>query len=448
MVIYYLFLFSLLNISFSLKLNVNKNKNTYYNKKNSSLKIRNLKNDINFTNYSSVDLSLFKYENGLYSIDIYIGEPKQKFSLVIDSGSSILWVYDKKCTSCKSKNKFITSNSKTYISNNEIIYLNYVTGRLTGKLCQDNMYFKDNFNMPLFYFLLIFDSNLDFEIDGIIGLSKGTHDRKKYSFLNQLNEKKIIKENYYIYDLFNKLFYIAEIPSYLNKEKKVTCFDNDEFSTFWKCEINSIKINNISIFTENKIIFDSGTNGIVFPIKYLNIFKNIIENNFFLTKNKCYFENDDDDIYYLYCNETIDFENNNITDIFIEFYLESKLNNKNNSNNDSFGINLSDLLNEDEKSFSLYVFDRKDEILLGAPFFEKYPIMFNKDNNIVTIFGKGNNLYKYHKSKNNKNKIIKFLIITIIIISFILIIMILRQLYFSKRRINNKQIDALSEENQ
>ena len=58
MVIYYLFLFSLLNISFSLKLNVNKNKNTYYNKKNSSLKIRNLKNYINFTNYSSVDLSL------------------------------------------------------------------------------------------------------------------------------------------------------------------------------------------------------------------------------------------------------------------------------------------------------------------------------------------------------------------------------------------------------
>ena len=32
----------------------------------------------------------------------------------------------------------------------------------------------------------------------------------------------------------------------------------------------------------NKIIFYSGTNGIVFPMKYLTFFENIISNNLFL----------------------------------------------------------------------------------------------------------------------------------------------------------------------
>ena len=129
MIIYFLFfLFSLLNIIFSIRLNVNKNEKII---NNSSLKTRILNNINDNNDHSSVELPLFlKSELGLYSIDIYIGEPKQKFSLVIDSGSSILWVYDKKCKSCISNNKFISSDSKTFIPNKETINLNYVTGKL------------------------------------------------------------------------------------------------------------------------------------------------------------------------------------------------------------------------------------------------------------------------------------------------------------------------------
>ena len=458
MVYFIIILISIININLSLKLNVNKNNNNFNTIH--SLKIRHLlQNDTNnntiYNNLSSVNLDLFKSDIGLYSIDIYIGEPKQKFSVVIDSGSSILWVYNKKCSKCKSKNKFETETSKTFTNKKEKMDLSYVSGRMEGFLCQDNMFFNQKFKMPLFYFLLIFYSNLDFEIDGIIGLSKGTFDRKQLSFLNQLYEQNLVKENFLLYDLFNKLFYIGEIPSYLENEIKTTCIDDDEFSTFWKCEINAVKINNVPIFLNNQIIFDSGTNGIVFPMRYLNIFENIISNDLFLKINKCSFIlTDDYNIYKFTCNKTIDFNNlenlkfPNLTINFLELFLETKnfaenSNNENNTNN-SFNFRLSDLIEEDGKSFSLYVFDRKDEILLGSPFFERYPIMFNKDRKLVTIFGKGNNLYQLNKPKS-KVKII--IIITLVVILILSILILIRQCYFSKMRIDNYQIENFTEEN-
>jgi hypothetical protein len=65
--------------------------------------------------------------------------------------------------------------------------LNYLSGNAKGNLCQDNLYINQNINIPSFQFLLVYESNIIFEIDGIIGLSKGSFN-KKYSFLNQLKE--------------------------------------------------------------------------------------------------------------------------------------------------------------------------------------------------------------------------------------------------------------------
>ena len=308
------------------------------------------------------------------------------------------------------------------------------------------MNFNNKFNMPLFYFVLIYESNLDFEMDGIIGLSKGISYKKRYSFMNQIYEKKLIKENYVIYDLFNKYFYISEMPSYLEKQKKISCYDNDEFSTFWKCDLSSMVIDNVPVYLNNKIIFDSGTNGIVFPIKYLDIFKNIISNNAFLSKNKCKLVNvDNDNIYKLECDQIINTKNINSTYNFIQFYFDKNNLNDNNNYNNTVGFKLIDLLEEGEQAFSLYIFDRKDEILLGAPFFEKYPIMFNKDENLVTIFGEGNNIYRNNSSYINKINIF-FMIIVICLIIFV-ILLIIRERIFSKFRINYSQIENLNEDN-
>ena len=352
-----------------------------------------------------------------------------------------MWVYDKKCHKCKSKNKYAPSNSKTFKSNKEQINQNYISGKLKGTVCQDNMYFNKQFNMPMFYFLLIYESNIDFEIDGIIGLSKGSFINKKYSFLDQLKEKKVIKEDYILYDFYNNMFYISEIPSYLHDVQKLTCFDGDN-SNFWECEINRIKFDNVSININNKIIFDSGTNGIVFPIKYLKYFNEIISNNDILTKKKCSFVLIEE-VYKFFCKKRVDTKDLDSMNNFIEFFIDKNFISKNNS----FGFKLSDLLENDYQEFSLYVFDVKEEILLGNPIFEKYPIMFNKDNESITIFGEGNILNKYaeYDKFDNDNKIITILIIISLIIILILILLMIIRKFFSKSRISKEQIEMVAE---
>lgn len=433
--IYAITFFSLLELSILIEFHVNKNKK--YIKKNNLLKTRSLLTENDKDNsYSSFDIPILRSNLGLYTIDINIGEPSQKFSVVIDSGSSLLWVYNSKCQKCKSKNKFDSSNSQTFVTNEEKIDLNYITGSLKGNLCQDNMNFKNNIKLPLFYFVLVSESNIDFDIDGIIGLSKENFGKKKYSFLSQLYEKKIIKENYYIYDFFNNKFFIGEIPLYLENEGKMTCKDNNLYSNFWICETISIQFDEIPISSNNRLIFDSGTNGIVFPIKYLEIFERILKQNDILIKNECQFRKGDGNVYKFICNKRFNnnmYTNNNI----IGFTLEK-------NSNSSFGFKLENLLEEDGFSYSLYVLEKKEEILLGAPFFEKYPIMFNKDNSMITIFGKGNSNTKYLIPEQSKINYVLFVILAIIgIIVFILLLCLFRVLFFSKKRVKNENIENM-----
>ena len=157
--------------------------------------------------------------------------------------------------------------------------------------------------------------------------------------------------------------------------------------------------------------------------------------------NKCSFQQiDNDNIFKFGCENKLNTKKLNNTTNFIEFFLDKSV--TNNTNNNTFGFKLIDLM-ETEQVFSLYIFDRKDEILLGAPFFEKYPIMFNKDNKIITIFGNGNNLYR---SSNNILKNIKiFIIITIFVVLVLLLIIVIREKVFSKSRIKNSTIENLED---
>ena len=423
---------SLLNNIISLKLNVNKK----FVNSHRLLKYVSLINKSSYNNYSErtlINLPIQQSELGLYVVNINIGDPKQDFALILDSGSSIIWVYDDICNSCKSKNKFVSSKSKTIQKLKENINLNYISGNIKGNLCQDYLNFN-NVNIPSFYFLLVYESNIEFEIDGILGVSKGSFN-KKYSFLNQLKEKKIIKNNILLYDLFNKSFYIGEIPEIYLEQKSISCKNKDYKSNFWKCDINHIKIDNIPIIIESEIIFDSGTNGMIFPIKYKEIFQNIIKNNPIFKKGKCeleYFSKEK--FYQIICNNTLEYKNKNNSVNFLEIYLDK-------GDNNSVRLQLSDLLDEDEKTFYLFFLERKKEILLGSQFFEKYPVLFNLDDNRVVIFGTGNDLYKYRKNFNYKIGTIQIILIVVI---FILLLLIFARIQCINRRTSSyNQIELL-----
>ena len=431
MVLYKIFFIyiSLFNAIFTLKLNITKNNvNT-----NQLLNFHLINNNLLTNKYSIrslINIPLQKSQTTLYSINLNIGDPKQNFSLILDSGSSYVWAYNSICNACKSRNKFIAVNSKTFIQSKETINMNYLSGNVKGNLCQDNLYINKNIRLPSFYFLLVYESNIDFKIDGILGLSKGSLN-KKYSFLNQLKEKNMIKNKIILYNLFNKSFYIDEIPQFYLEQKTVSCKNKDDNSNFWKCDINSIKVHNISIIMETEIIFDSGSNGVIFPQKYKDYLKNIIKNNKFFEENKCEFQYfEEEQLYELICKETLKYNDTNTNEYFFEFYFDKEQKN-------SFGIKLKDLLCEDGKSFYLFILDRKKEIILGSPFFEKYPVLFNLDDNIINIFGGGNDFYIYNK--NSSYQIGKLKVILIIIICLLLILILARiQCIYRRRKSYNK----------
>jgi cathepsin D len=85
------------------------------------------------------------YNDLIYVAQVSLGTPAQNFSILLDTGSSNLWVPDKSCTNsgCTNKNSFDSSMSSTYKKNGQHFYIQYGTGSASGFLGQDNFCFGD-----------------------------------------------------------------------------------------------------------------------------------------------------------------------------------------------------------------------------------------------------------------------------------------------------------------
>ncbi|RSH92180.1 hypothetical protein EHS25_008595 [Saitozyma podzolica] len=75
-----------------------------------------------------------------YSGSISIGTPAQTFDIVLDTGSSDLWVGGSTCTSgCSSMTTFKTSSSSSYVALNSSFNIQYGSGSASGTLGQDTV---------------------------------------------------------------------------------------------------------------------------------------------------------------------------------------------------------------------------------------------------------------------------------------------------------------------
>ncbi|CAI5452487.1 unnamed protein product [Caenorhabditis angaria] len=129
--------------------------------------------------FGSLTQNVNDFEDLEYLGNITIGTPDQQFVVVLDTGSSNLWVPGPSCkTYCSAKHKYQSGQSSTYVKNGQSWTIQYGSGDASGILAQDTVKFGatggSQLAVPKTTFGVASHISSDFKndaTDGILGLA-------------------------------------------------------------------------------------------------------------------------------------------------------------------------------------------------------------------------------------------------------------------------------------
>ena len=219
--------------------------------------------------------------NLLFLTNVKIGTPSQSFNLILDTGSNVFWVAKDGCSgSHEIKNFFDPSSSKTCQSTGHPFQIKYGTGSCAGYYYNDNVEYIKNKKFNINFGVA---STTQFQVsgaDGIIGLTKSYKD-ESLSFIHMLKKSGNTDSLAFSFKFENDQFtsnvkgkmYIGRHEDF-SKNGTKSCplvFYSDEI--FWACKLGSLRLKGKNYETKvsysTPIIFDTGTNLIILPKRYL-----------------------------------------------------------------------------------------------------------------------------------------------------------------------------------
>lgn len=208
------------------------------------------------------------YLNAQYFSDIKVGTPPQEFKVILDTGSSNLWVPSSKCTSiaCYLHNKYESSSSSTYKKNGSSFEIQYGSGSMKGFVSQDTLQIGDLTIKNQDFAEATEEPGLAFafgKFDGILGMGYDT-----------ISVNKIVPPFYQMID--QKLIDDAVFAFYLSKdgEGSEVVFggsDKDHYTgkitnipirrkAYWEVDLDAITVDGESaLYDDAGIILDTGT---------------------------------------------------------------------------------------------------------------------------------------------------------------------------------------------
>ena len=249
---------------------------------------------INQTNpYFSI-LDLKNFYNIQYFGSLYLGENRQKTTVIFDTGSNILWVPSSNCSHCRNyTKKYNPLTSSTSKNLNIQKNITYAIGYVNGYLYQDSVSINSNnsnyhiYNQEMtandFRFLVVKEEkNLSGTIaDGVMGVGINNEGNYQNSFIQTLYKQNKIKSPSFSFFLtHNKQksrLYIGDIleNDYIKDLFSYTKFNKcsvPSSSNYWLCNIkggiemyDSNYTNIYNFQSSSNVIFDSGTSYIIIP---------------------------------------------------------------------------------------------------------------------------------------------------------------------------------------
>jgi hypothetical protein len=420
----------LINISYSKYSKPKKifiNKNSLYNIKS----FHHLKKSFITDSQTTLSCNIELLNSFLFAAEIEIGSNNQKFDVVLDTGSEILWVPE--INSINSNNQiehfYNPKNSKTSKNTAKSFEVRYGTGYCKGYYYQDQIKFLSNEKYDI-----IFGSanNSIFEVDGtegIMGLAK-YYPNYQLSPLLTLQKKGVLKYTSFSFKYDNKkgnlIFYAGKPHSDFNTKNVAFCnlLNNNRYEKMlWACKLSYFGLikntsdiyhnDNINSKADISIILDTGTNSIILPYSIINY----IENK--LRKYNCVVGSSEDEYdisYYIVC-----FDIYNIPDVSLQFGDYVLILNK-------YKMFFIVDLGLGITGYLLNVQFQKDldVAIIGQNFFTEFHTLFDAENNVLKFYseykGKIINLNNYLEDEGNSfsagTTLLLIIVIFLIIIYF------------------------------
>ena len=129
--------------------------------------------------YGGEHISVTDFMNAQYFIEVEVGTPGQKFTVVPDTGSSNLWLYSKSCWAvpCWYHSLYDNTKSSSYSKDGQAFDITYGSGSITGTVSKDVAAISSDITAPMSFGEITGVKGLAFytsKMSGILGLGYDT----------------------------------------------------------------------------------------------------------------------------------------------------------------------------------------------------------------------------------------------------------------------------------